>query len=77
MELFHAAPVSDMLMIAIIRNPLERESPPQYPIRQLNTPLQRPRTRMLRLGYSRWKPTQAPPLSGKWLWVLILQMRLV
>jgi hypothetical protein len=32
MELSHAALVFDMLMNATIRNPLGRESPPQYPI---------------------------------------------
>lgn len=64
MELFHAVLVFDMLMIAIIRNLLGKEKPPQYPTlhQQQNTRLRRLQTRMRKQGYSRWKQTQLLPL---------------
>jgi hypothetical protein len=45
-------------MIAITRNLLEKERRPQYPTLHLqqNTLLPHPQTRMLKLGYNRWKP---------------------
>jgi hypothetical protein len=57
MELSHAALVFDMPMIAITRNLLEKERRPQYPTLHLqqNTLLPHLQTRMLRLGYNRWK----------------------
>ena len=64
MELFHVVLVFDMLMIAIIRNLLGREKPPQYPThhQQQNIRLHRLQTRMRKRGYSRWKLIRLLPL---------------
>jgi len=64
MVLSHAALVFVMPTIAIIRNQLEKGKRPQYPTlhQQQNTLLPHQRIKMLRQGYSPWKPIQLLPL---------------